>query len=206
MESTHPSDASILAFWSWFRSIADELADDFENQDLLDALDGRISELGDLAWELGPGSVAENVLAISPDGERELLPLTQRIVSLAPEIPHWELLPARPPRSPSLELSITDSAGRELQIDAHAWRYVLFRFRDGMCDLVLEQNDLKHVSEGDRYTVATLVLDGLLGEQMRLLRIQDVEPVVTLPREQAKKASPITDLAAHLRSLSKPDS
>jgi hypothetical protein len=201
MASIHPNDSKISAFWAWFATIADKLGDDFDNETLQDELDARLAGLGEIAWELGPGSTAENALAISPDGDPELLPLTQRIVSMAPELSRWEFLPARPARAASLEFSIATSSGGELSIDARSWRYVLFKFPDTMFDIVLEQGDLPDASEDDRYIAAAVLLDGLLGEGKRLLRIRDVEPVIALSPEQAKKANPITVLSEHLDSL-----
>jgi hypothetical protein len=46
-----------------------------------------------------------------------------------------------------------------------------------------------------------VLLDALLGEHKRLLRIRDVEPVAALDPEQETKANPIAVLPAHLDSL-----
>lgn len=201
MVSTHPDDKDVLEFWAWFASIADELGDDFTNQALQDALDARLGRFGEIAWELGPGSTAENALAVSPDGDPDLLPLTQRIVAMAPTLPGWEFHPARPARAESLEFSIGTSSGDEIAVDAQSWRYVLFKFPDKTFDIVLEQQNLTDVSDDDRYTAAVVLLDALLGEGKRLLRIREVEPVAALNPEQGKKANPITVLPEHLDSL-----
>lgn len=201
MVSIHPTDENIMAFWTWFQRIADELAESFESPRLLNELDAHVSQLGDVSWELGPGSHAENALAISPDGAADLLPLTRRIVSLAPQIPGWEFLPARPARVPHFTFSITSTSGQMIDVDAHKWRYVLYRFPDGSFDIVLEQVGLLPDSADDRYMAAVTFLDGLLGEASRLARIRDVEPVDALTVEQAQKANPVTVLRDHLDSL-----
>ena len=196
-----PHDEKISAFWSWFASIAGRLSENFDNPVLLAELDAKVSELGDIAWELGPGSREENALAISPDGAAEWLPVTQRIVATAPPIPGWEFHPARPVKEWNLQFAISAAAGGELEIDARPWRYVLFRFPDGTFDVVLEQNNLFDASEEDRFAASVVLLDGLLGEAKRLLRMRDIESVVTLPQDQASKANPVTVLLEHLDSL-----
>ena len=196
-----PHDEKILAFWSWFQSVAEQLSENYDNPALLADLDAKVSELGNLAWELGPGSREENALAISPDGVAEWLPITQRIAAMAPAIPRWEFHPARPARDWNLEFSITASAGGDIDIDAREWRYVIFRFPDGTFDLILEQNNLFSASDEDRFTASVVLLDGLLGEARRLLWIRDVESVVNLPHDQVAKANPINVLPEHLNSL-----
>lgn len=201
MATSHPDRHEVQKDWTWFETIAGALAGNFEDPRLQEELDARVSALGPVVWELGPGAVEKNALAISPDGDAALLPVTQRIVAMAPTIPGWEFHPARRPRSPSLEFSFETTDGRIADIDAQAWRYLLFRLPDGRFDLVLEQMNLLNASDDDRYACAVLLLDGLLGEATRLLRFREVEPVAALPVEKEQKASSVTSLAAHLESF-----
>lgn len=200
MTSTHPDDAQISEFWAWFSAVAEDLARNLENPRILDELDSRIARLGDLAWELGPGEGARYALAISPDGDRELLPLTLRIVSFAPHLPSWEFLPARRARNPALEFELETDRG-ELHVDAGSWRYVLYRFPDKTFDLVLEQSNLGEATDEDKYAAAIILLDGLLGEATRLLHVGDIEITSRLALDQEPKASSIASLPAHLESL-----
>jgi len=191
-----PPNEAIQSFWTWFESVATSLADDFEQEPILDQLDEALSELGDVVWELGPGVSAECALAISPDGDLDWLPATRRIVALAPRLPRWEFHPARPPRPWSPTFMIGDS-----EVDASDWRYVLLAFPDGIFDLVLEQGNAVGLDEDDRYAAAVILLDGLLGEATRLSRIQDLEVVDHFDAEQIEQASDIVNLPAHLQSL-----
>jgi len=194
-------DQEIQSFWEWFETIAADLGRDLENQAILEELDRRVSELGDVSWEVGPGRKEENALVITPDGSKEQLATTQRIVARAPMIPCWEFHWARPARTWSLQFSIDSDQGGRTQVDARSWRYVLFRFPDQTFDVVLEQSNLKEASESDRYTAAVVLLDGILGELKRLELIGGIEAVAALPEDQATKASPIESLSMHLESL-----
>ena len=79
----------VQEFWDWFESISDELGANSDNPGILDALDRRVLAFGDLTWEVGPGAVAPNALAISPKGQKQSLAITSEIVSAAPTCPGW---------------------------------------------------------------------------------------------------------------------
>jgi hypothetical protein len=198
--SIPPNDA-ILGFWSWFATAADALGEDLDNEKILEELDHRVAELGEFGWEVGPGTVAENALVISPDGELEKLAVTQHIVSLAPKIANWEILFARPSREPSLEFSMAADAESEFAVDARPWRYVLLRLNESNFRIIIEQNNLHAATDEDRYTAAALVLDGILGERRRLETIQSVEIATVLDRELDGRAQPIEQLSKHLSGM-----
>ena len=198
MEPGLPDASEILAFWAWFAAVANELEEDFLNEALQDELQARLSCFGEVTWELGPGVTAENALAISPDGDPDLVPTTRRIVAMAPDLPRWEFHSTRPAKAEAFEFSIRTSDADEVAIDARSWRYVLFGYPDKTFDIVLEQGNLRDASEDERYTAAVVLLDALLGEGKRLLLIGDIEPVVALRPEVAVNASPISVLAEHL--------
>lgn len=194
-------DEHIDAFWSWFCGIAGRLEASFDTPALLRQLDHEVRKLGNLAWELGPGVGAENALTLSPDGDPELLQLTERIVARAPALPRWELFDSRQPREPAYVFSLGGGASDDLAIDASGWRYALLRYRDGGIGLVLEQGNLAGASEADRYLAACILVDGLLGERRRLRWVTDVQPVRALADDLAAKANPVTVLVNHLRQL-----
>jgi hypothetical protein len=196
--SPHPP---IEAFWRWFGGIAPELGTDLENQSLLDELDERVARLGDVSWEVGPGRREVNALVITPDGARNKLDACRHIVTLAPSVPGWEFHCARPPKQWDLQFSLDAEGGGKIEVDARTWRYVLYTLPGNTLDIVLEQNNLRDVTEGDRYTAAVVVLDGILGELKRLDVIKAIEPITTLSEEHSAKASPVDVLVEHLDSL-----
>ena len=161
----------------------------------------RVSRLGDVTWEIGPGSNGSNALVISPDGKKELLETTRRIVDLAPEIPGWELHSSRPRRDWDLRFSIEGSSGETIAVDAREWYYVLYKFADGTFDIVVEQSNLDAVDEDERYRAATVLLDGQIGEARRIELIGGIEAVAALNDSDREKASPVKTLADHLNSL-----
>ena len=160
-----PSDAKIAEFWRWFQTIAIDLAGNFENERLLAKIDERVSQLGAVSWELGPGKAKANALIITPDGSKDWLAVTEYIVERAPSISGWEFQSARPIRDWDMQFSIEGTGGMHLGIDARPWRYVLFKYPDNTFDIVVEQNNLHAASDDDRYAAAFVLLDGTVGEE-----------------------------------------
>lgn len=68
-------------------------------------------------------------------------------------------------------------------------------------DIDLEQANLRDVDEDGRYQAAVLVLDGLLGEAMRLSTIEGIEPTGAFDEQTAKRSNEIIVLEEHLASL-----
>jgi hypothetical protein len=195
-----PSEPAVAAFWRWFESVAFALADDVEQRPILERLDEEVAKLGSFGWEVGPGVEADNMLVISPDGRPERLALTRRVVSMAPSIPRWEFHSAKPPR-PTMQFVMGDGFVPSNEIDARSWRYVLFKFPEGVFDIVIEQVGLNGVSDDVRYAAAGVVLDGVLGEASRLQLFREIEPVGKLTADMQTRASSIVSLATHIQSL-----
>lgn len=200
--STHcPSDQDIQQFWDWFSSIADDGI--VSDESLQGDLDHRVSSLGSIVWELGPGASKRYSLAISPDGDPALLPLTTRIVSMAPSLAQWEFHRARQTRVPCMEFSI-DAGGHMIDVDARTWRYILRRAPNNQFDIVIEQGNLSGADPETRYSAAVILLDGILGEARRLVQLRDVDAVVDLAEiggNTPGKVSDIGVLADHLDTL-----
>lgn len=185
----------IRKFWNWFATVADELARNFQNRALLDSLDAQLRRLGPVRWEFGDGT-----FAISPDGDASLLPLTQRIVALAPQLDGWEFLAARSAKEapPKFTFNIN---GRKHVVDPATWRYALTRVEKQSFDIELEQVGLPPLDDEDRRSAALVVLDAVLGEEKRLAFIRTVEPVIAFT---GNRAASISKLSAHLDSLCRP--
>ena len=197
--SNHKSETE--SFWAWFEGIASSLSESFEREKLLAELDARASRLGDVTWEIGPGSDGSDVFVVSPDGNKDLLERTRSIVESAPKIPGWELCFSRPPRDWDLRFSIEGSSGEAISVDAREWCYVLYKFPDETFDIVVEQSNLETADEDARDRAATILLDGQIGEAMRIELIRGIEAVVVLNDSDRQKASPVRTLTDHLSSL-----
>jgi hypothetical protein len=191
MTLTPPRDDKIEQLWRWFADVSTELAGKYEDDEMLDELDRRVAAIGDVSWELGPGSTKECALTLTPDGDPNLLPVTQRAVAMAPELPLWEFYSARQKKEWELQFSMESSGGNMVDVDARPWRYTLLRLPEGRFDIIVEQPNLGDLIEEDRFAAAVIVLDGILGEARRLLSIDGIEAVTSLEPKYSKGASPM---------------
>lgn len=167
---------------------------------MIDELDSEVRALGPISWELGPGMQNNWRLTLTPDGDRALLPLTAAIVARAPEIVGWEVASSRQPREWDLTFSMSLSSGDTVEIDARSWNYVLWRFSDGSLDIKIGLDGVTSLSDEDRYRAAVIVLDGLLGEERRLEKLETIEVVTRLESDELSRATPIALLPQHLSS------
>ncbi|PWG81172.1 hypothetical protein DDR33_07225 [Pararcticibacter amylolyticus] len=187
-------------FWKWFSACHKDFGVNFENGDLLSELDSRIVELGNFAWELGPGIEMENMLVVSPGGRNELLPQTKEIISNSPSIPNWEFHYAKPPKQWKEPIVNLYKGGRKKRIIASSWQYVLLDYSDGLFDIIIEAPNLADFCKDDKLIAAEIILEGLLGEEKRLVTIAQVD-VVSEFEAQYKEGTNIKFLGQHIGQL-----
>ncbi|NVB40622.1 hypothetical protein G6O69_22480 [Pseudenhygromyxa sp. WMMC2535] len=168
---------------------------------LCDELSEKLEALGDLSWEIGPSDDDGLFIAISPDGNSDLLAVTRKIVSRAPHMKGWSPLPAKPPREDMLRFTIEGDDGGEIAIDGSPWMYILYRLKDGKIEILIEQNNLATASDEERYLAAVILLDGLLGEERRLELLDMIDTVPRLPPDLEQKSRSIQNLPDALKMV-----
>jgi hypothetical protein len=195
-----PSTSDIEAFWRFFARSAGLLAENLDNQSAQAELDAEVTKLGPFGWEIGPGRQRAYSLAFSPNGDENLLRAAREIVAMAPDVPDWELHPAKPPKQWDLRLAFEVNE-KSVSVDARPWRYVLLDYGDGVLDLTLEAPDLASLDEEVRAAVAEVVVEGILGEECRIERIGTIDVVAKLAPDEDPDGSPISVLAKHVAAL-----
>lgn len=168
---------AIEEFWNWFALIANSLEKDFNQEGLLKDLDDRISQLGDITWEIGPGKTAPNILIVSPSGDKSLLSLTKDIVKHAPQIKNWEFYYAKPPKEWISVFSIYDNDDFEYVINIESWEYNLYKFADGSYDIVIKADNIKNLTLDLQQIAMEVALDNILGEEKRIGSFEIIERV-----------------------------
>ncbi len=191
-------EQAISELWAWFADRAELLARNTRNEAMHAELDARVSALGPLVWEIGPGLVKPNAFVVSPDGDRELLPLTTQIIAAAPPLADWEWHAARPPKQWNLTFELrADEASRS--IDASRWRYVLYDLGDDVFELTVYALFTEDLRDELRQAAVEIVLQGVLGERRRMSNIRRYDVKVTLDPGQVAVA--IASLAHHVDDL-----
>ncbi len=106
----------------------------------------------------------------------------------------WLGVPSGPPEEAVASPQFTmERKGRDvISVDARPWRYTLLRYPDGKFEIIVEQPNLAGVNDSDRYCAAVLLLDGLLGEAVRLSTIVGIETTHVLDPAHAQSAAPLS--------------
>jgi hypothetical protein len=179
------SPQGIEDFWVWWAQIgardvaAAVAADDLGSVEKLvsDAVEGVHPGL---AWEVGSGSDARNVLVVTAAGDPRLRAIARRWLRLAPTAdPVWEYTDTRPPArgldGATLDLDGRRVALREITV---GWQMDEERAR---VDVLLHHPALAAVPEEARTEITLLVLDHLLGEEAVELWLGAIAPSVERP-------------------------
>jgi hypothetical protein len=201
MEANKVNKHTINEFWFWFSANCQNFGKNFDNVILLDELDNMVSQFGNFSWEVGPGKSMDNALVISPNGNLGLLPYTKEIIAHAKECTGWEYYYAKPPKEWELIFDFATIDGELIQINASVWEYVLHKYKDGMFAIIIKSPLLSLLNNGDKLIASEIALDGILGEEMRMQTIDEIEVVEEFEKLEQNKASNIKDLANHFRKL-----
>ena len=185
-------DKDILNFWSWFTKKSDSLHSDSYDKNVLDELDRIISNWG-LSWEIGPGISKKNSLTISPNGDKELLSKTNSIIDKAPQLENWEFYFAKQPKE---NWSLAKLVDTDFEIDASQWTYVLLKYEDEKIEILLKADTLSKLDKEAKEIAADLILTNLLGEELKIRKIDFIEVVEKFDGE--KGITELKFLPAHI--------
>jgi hypothetical protein len=191
----------VRQFWVWFSKRCHDFGPKFENSQLINELDEWVTSLGEFTWEIGPGKVKANALVLSPNGDKDLLESTKEMIQSAIECKDWEYYYAKQPKDWSLEFEFETDKGDVLEIDASKWDYLLLQYEDGMFEVIFKAPALSKLDEGDKQVIAEILLDGILGEEMRIQKISGTEIVSKFESKGQANGIPVIRLSDHLKSL-----
>src|SRR5690606_510950 len=139
-------------------------------------------------------------LVISPGGNITLLPITRQIIAHATIISGWVFCYAKPPKQWDLLFNFQKKNGDVIEIDASSWKYVLIRYEDGF-DIIIQTNDLTKLGEQDKLFASEILLDGILGEESRMLRITNIDIVEEVDYHFRNNINDMTCLGKHFKEL-----
>lgn len=187
------SDSQLNTFWKWFAENSTQLHSDSFDLLVLSELDAIISSLG-FGWEIGPGLIKESSLTISPNGDKQLLEQSSKMVDNAPALPNWEFYPSKQPKENWDKANL-----KGITVDAAKWTYFLLRYPDGKNEIVIQADNLLEIDISVKETAVDLILTNLLGEKRKIEALDFIEIV-----DNQENENPVTQLKflpAHLDKI-----
>lgn len=164
-------------FWKWVSVNINNLNPSNINDEYIGALDDKIKELGDFSWEIGYDNIkSKNFLAISSEGDIDLLEDSKSILNESPIIAGWVFYSARPPKQWNLvfELIIND---KPVSFNAKEWQYVLYRSDNNVYDIVVKVPTAYKPYEEYFDNIGFIATEGELGEAFVLEYINVIDLV-----------------------------
>lgn len=197
------TDNPISDFWTWFSTSAEQIRkdlaapeNDFQSGTSIGELDKRIRQLNqDLRWEVGPFMDDITFLAISPNGSKDDLCLTRKVIEAAPSIPGRRFLPAKPPKNDKR----FGFKFNGVQIDTSKWHYTLVRWENPIQYGVTWIPDSEAQFEGISLdALAWFILDSEVGEEAAISLFEFSE-IAKVPDPNATSIEFFRDHFADLR-------
>ena len=191
-------------FWVWFAANSEQVRKAYNHGDypwIDEAVNPLLEKIApDMAWEMGPYCLPNDAFVLSPT-TRENLAITKRAVALAPVIAGWRFLPAKPAKELlSLEFVIEDRS-----VNADNWRYKLTSYNKGEfvdIEILFDLADAPCSEDEDMF--CELVVEALIGEELRLDRVGYLNPRTVDDVSAIEKATPMTHLKKHLEVVLAP--
>ena len=166
--------SSVEQFWEWFVRHEENLRADEPDHRYTELLGKQLRDLELPRWEIGPfdQSGSTHFLALSGANISET-GLTNRneLLKLTPP-PRWTLLALRPPKKWSRRFHW---GSERVCIDANEWLFEVYKFEDGMFDLVLRSEIPEIADLEEKRDALVFALDSELGEAGMIEKINAVE-------------------------------
>ncbi|MBN4081523.1 peptidase S41 [bacterium AH-315-C07] len=199
------NEIKIENLWKWFIANEQQIIDSVENESvpdyIVENLDNLILDIGMFTWEIGPGKIKPWFLTISPNGDKDLIKVSQKIIDYAPDLNNWEYNYSKPAKEWDRKFTIYDSNMDEQDIDASNWKYVALPYEDDKIELILEAKNIAHLDNDTAATAANLFVTNEIGEENKIQKIFSVNIVDQLENEHDSRKSEINCLNEHLKKI-----
>ncbi len=188
----------IRQFWDWFTQNEHLFKEVTDRDRVIEMLNDQILEFGFFSWEIGPGRNEEYALTISPNGDGRRLQISKQIVQEAPLIAGWEFYYCKPPKDWDFTFEMYDRSMIKQQFDASDWEFIIRedrQQRDKM-EILLFAHNLFRVDRDDLPAVADLVINNVLGEEIKINFVQNLDLLEEIPVELEGRSRKLPELRA----------
>jgi hypothetical protein len=198
------NEDQILAFWQWFVKNEVLIKDSLENSNsihregIVEQFNEYILGLGVLTWDVGVNENDKWFLMLSPNGNKEMLLISEKIMEASPGHMNWLFYSSRPAKDWNREFVIYDNDMDEQKIDASQWHYIVLEDDEGELELLIEAKNLSHLELDVSETAVEQFLIGEVGEATLMRRVSSIELVHTFEEEYEASKSQVSELKEHL--------
>lgn len=194
------TENKIKKLWKWFKNHEKQIRECMEKESgsdrdfIVEQLDNLILDMGIFSWEIRPGVSKNWSLIISPNGDKELLRKSKKIMHKAPIHEEWEFHYCRPALNWDRQLLIYDSFMDEQQINASNWKYVVVPLKEEKFKLILEANNINHLDRETALKAAHMTVVNEIGEETKIHSVSSIDIVDQLKQEHKSSKSDILKL------------
>lgn len=195
----------IQAFWEWFIKNEALIKSCIENESsteqahIVEQMNNFILDIGMLTWDLGLDDTNAWFMTLSPNGDKKLLEISQRIIEHAPTQLEWAFNSSKPAKVWERAFTVYNNNMDEVHIDASAWHYIAQEEKDQKIKLIFEAKNIQHLDEETAETAANLFLVQEIGEKTKIVRVSSVAIVHELESGYQEIKSSINELKNHFR-------
>jgi len=166
----------IKEFWAWFIDNEYQFREVTDTERVVELLNNQVLDFGMFAWEIGVGTKKQHSFTISPNGNKERLRLSRQIVNQAPELRQWEFNYCKPVREDwDYTFEVFNSMLIKQSYDASKWDFVLEEEKNEKIKILLRATNIVTLDYDDLPAVGDLVVNNLLGEEMKTNSVHSVQ-------------------------------
>ena len=179
----------IELLWDWFTKNESRIVNSIEfeieaeQKYVVDQLDNLILDMGLFSWKIEPGHSKTWALTISPNGDKDLLVSSKKIVEMAPVVDSWEFNYFKQAKEWNRNFMIYDENMIERNIDATNWNFVTKKQSNGQVKLIMETHNINHLDQDTEMRAAEVAILNEIGEERKIKSIASVEVVDHLEKE-----------------------
>lgn len=198
-------EEKIQAFWKWFIKNESLIKSCIENESsteqahIVEQMNNFILDIGMLTWDLGLDDSNAWFMTLSPNGDKELLEISQRIIENAPTQLEWAFNSSKPAKVWERTFTVYNNNMDEVHIDASSWHYVAQEETDQKIKLIFEAKNIQHLDEETAETAANLFLVQEIGEKTKIVRVSSITIVHELESGYQELKSSINELKNHFK-------
>lgn len=198
------NEEAIQAFWRWFlhnESIIKECIENEHSEEreyVVDQLNEHILAHGMLTWDIGLNDDNNWFLLLSPNGNPDMLEVSEKIMELAPDHTSWIFHASRPAKNWDRTFTVYNQEMDVVEIDASDWHYLIFDDEDEKFELLFEAKNISKLHPEEAETAAEQFVIHEIGEAARIRHISTIEVVHSFDSDVETLKASVAELNAHL--------